>query len=578
MINGASLNVKDFNAVGDGIVDDTQAFENAIAALPSGGGTIYIPQGQYAIQLTITKANVILQGAGSDSTILTNNTSTPGDYCVDFDLPVLGSSVAPYSASVRDLAIAGSYTSNYHGLRISNCSQGYFKNVYIVDVGHALLLNGCYNTSFENFFVKTFGKGIVSSVSTANNNIFSSWYFFGGNASNNAQPIYDVTGLLSQCTFSNIIFEGSLQQTYSLINGSGNTFIDCRWESCTPITDDAYIKIGGNSNKIINPLFTCGVETEVLSDGFFIEVSGSNNKFDGMQETGVAKRLAYLTTTSNNNVIKFNTRNTQNQALNGPYYQDFGTNNLIAFDENDFTFDNEVTWSTLSITNYFPQSTDMSSVTVDGLTQSLVGGANGRTGPFSEGLIQEFSAVTGNRRWYVDILPLYATAPATIQSLFVFSFWAKSMSAGGETITVQTGATVGATSVNVFIPSDKFIRVMVPFNTSNASAYSNLYVGMQLPVSSSGIYIYGSQVVDCGSRGSTFPSFYAGGYVPTASTSNFEFAPNYAQNKKQKISPTNASASVGMYVQNLVPAVGQPSGWYCSVAGSPATWIPTANL
>ena len=47
------INVKDFGASGDGIQDDTEAFQNAIAALPSSGGTLEIPLGVYPISETL---------------------------------------------------------------------------------------------------------------------------------------------------------------------------------------------------------------------------------------------------------------------------------------------------------------------------------------------------------------------------------------------------------------------------------------------------------------------------------------------------------------------------------------------
>jgi hypothetical protein len=34
----------------------------------------------------------------------------------------------------------------------------------------------------------------------------------------------------------------------------------------------------------------------------------------------------------------------------------------------------------------------------------------------------------------------------------------------------------------------------------------------------------------------------------------------------------------GDHVQNGAPAVGSPKGWYCTVAGTPGTWVSEGNL
>lgn len=66
----ATLNVKDFGAVGDGTTDDTAAFQKAIAAAK--GGVIRIPPGRYQITdfLTIRDRGTVLQGAGWDESVL----------------------------------------------------------------------------------------------------------------------------------------------------------------------------------------------------------------------------------------------------------------------------------------------------------------------------------------------------------------------------------------------------------------------------------------------------------------------------------------------------------------------------
>lgn len=59
-----TCDVLDYGAIGDGIVDDTAAFQAAIdAAYRLGGGTVYVPAGQYAIRGTLTvKRSVYLLG------------------------------------------------------------------------------------------------------------------------------------------------------------------------------------------------------------------------------------------------------------------------------------------------------------------------------------------------------------------------------------------------------------------------------------------------------------------------------------------------------------------------------------
>jgi len=55
MIDGASFNVKDFGAVGDGVTDDTTALQSVMSALASyANRSVYFPPGTYAISDTLT--------------------------------------------------------------------------------------------------------------------------------------------------------------------------------------------------------------------------------------------------------------------------------------------------------------------------------------------------------------------------------------------------------------------------------------------------------------------------------------------------------------------------------------------
>ncbi len=64
------VNVRDFGAKGDGVVDDSDAFVNAISAVDS--GAVLIPAGRYKItkRLVIDRSRIVLRGAGKGKTVL----------------------------------------------------------------------------------------------------------------------------------------------------------------------------------------------------------------------------------------------------------------------------------------------------------------------------------------------------------------------------------------------------------------------------------------------------------------------------------------------------------------------------
>ena len=66
----AGVSVKNFGAKGDGVADDSQAFLDALAGVKA--GAIEIPPGRYKITkiLEVTRAGVVLRGAGPDKTTL----------------------------------------------------------------------------------------------------------------------------------------------------------------------------------------------------------------------------------------------------------------------------------------------------------------------------------------------------------------------------------------------------------------------------------------------------------------------------------------------------------------------------
>jgi hypothetical protein len=76
MINGASVNVLDFGAVGDGVADDKAAIQLAI----NSGFAVYFPKGTYKVASVLAVPTGMKLYANGDATIFSTITSVPASY------------------------------------------------------------------------------------------------------------------------------------------------------------------------------------------------------------------------------------------------------------------------------------------------------------------------------------------------------------------------------------------------------------------------------------------------------------------------------------------------------------------
>ena len=74
---------KDFNAIGDGVVDDSAALIKAIKAADK-EGLIYIPEGTYLMKapIFIQKDNIWISGAGANKTKIIFDLNGTSDSCI----------------------------------------------------------------------------------------------------------------------------------------------------------------------------------------------------------------------------------------------------------------------------------------------------------------------------------------------------------------------------------------------------------------------------------------------------------------------------------------------------------------
>ena len=168
MIDGASVNVLDFGAVGNGIADDTVAINSAIESLGAQGGTVYFPPGTYMVRRytditptlaigVVLKSNVTLAGAGVNASIIKGLPNAG-------NMHMVGNAVAGESnISLHDLTL------DHNGINI-NATAGV----------HALRFLEARNVWIQRIAVKNSDHhGIVTvtsgqDTSTVNNTFFVS--------------------------------------------------------------------------------------------------------------------------------------------------------------------------------------------------------------------------------------------------------------------------------------------------------------------------------------------------------------------------------------------------------------------
>lgn len=147
------FNVKDHNAVGNGIADDTSAIQYTLSlASGNGGGIVYFPPGTYKISTVLTTySKVTILGAGPNATIINQVTTTAGGITgVDLSFP-----------AIKELTLNGPNTGSTVGINFtlsSNAATVFptIENVYVKDFGS-------HGIAVQNSIVGTYSKVISES-------------------------------------------------------------------------------------------------------------------------------------------------------------------------------------------------------------------------------------------------------------------------------------------------------------------------------------------------------------------------------------------------------------------------------
>lgn len=147
---GVIYNVKEYGAVGDGSVDDSNAIVKAIAAAyESGGGTIYFPPGKYLIESQIVielndpawqQNGLNIVGDGGGSTVIVCGVP------LDFAIHVKG--IHGTNFRMRDVNLIGASLTSNRGIHLSFLSEGYIENVYFYNLFLGLAMTDCVRMKF----------------------------------------------------------------------------------------------------------------------------------------------------------------------------------------------------------------------------------------------------------------------------------------------------------------------------------------------------------------------------------------------------------------------------------------------
>lgn len=305
------MNVQTFGALGNGSHDDTTAIQAAINALPTQGGTVYLPAGTYVITDAINLRNALrILGDGNSATVIyQTNTAKNGLQGTDilslgledFRLsgPTTGTGCGISLTRVNDAATNYVVATNLyvrtfgsHGIYMTNGIVSSFTNVVAeINAGHGFNLVGLAgiagtSVGFHSCFANQNG-GTGFRLDTMN---YSSFHA----CASEKQPIdYEVINCIG-VTYNGCGSESNMGYSWKISGGYGNVILGGWIYANSGV--GVYITGGSSTNTIIGLSDTSptGTATAFIKTdpGTKAVISGVNNTTAFSFATGTVHQLS----------------------------------------------------------------------------------------------------------------------------------------------------------------------------------------------------------------------------------------------------------------------------------------------
>lgn len=248
-------NIKEFGGIADGTTDNSQAFEAALRALTlSGGGTLFLPAGVYAMATTLTlrvAVPIVLRGEGSKLSVIHYTGNADGIFVSP--LVTSGKEHLFIHLSITGLSLTGAAKSR-DGIHIVDASEFLLSDLVVSGFGRdgmsaaasqyghisdsSFAANGRHGLNFTIGLLQE-GRGVILNNTWELNNV----YFMA----NKGWGYRDQDGFgisCHNCTFQSNSSGGSLETgdtqdeigdlpavgSTTGIQPSNNVYDNCHWE------------------------------------------------------------------------------------------------------------------------------------------------------------------------------------------------------------------------------------------------------------------------------------------------------------------------------------------------------------